>query len=107
MHSCLTGQGDDNIAKEISSGMELLVVAPTEVIIVQTYHENTPDEFSEELGTMVLNKEENRIERFGAWNIYYKGILVDTLNQSYCPTFNNPKSTLEQYEKIYQQKIQG
>ncbi|MCQ2225873.1 MAG: RHS repeat-associated core domain-containing protein [Paludibacteraceae bacterium] len=107
LHSCLTGQGENNIAKEISSGMELLVVAPTEKIQVQTHNEGMDNEYSEELGNMIVNKEGNRVEKPGTWNIFYKGILVDTLNHSYSPTFNDPQSTIETYEKIYQQQIYG
>ena len=106
MHSCLTGQGEDNIAKEISSGLNLLVVAPTEAVQIQTENEGLYNEYSYELGTMKVSPKTKELEKTGVWNVYYKGVLVDTLNQSYSPTFNDPQSTIEQYEKIYQQKIQ-
>jgi RHS repeat-associated protein len=106
MHSCLTGQGDDNIAKEISSGLNLLVVAPTESIQIQTENEGMANENSHEIGTMKISKKTGKPDKMGVWNVYYKGVLVDALSQSTSPTFNDPKSTIEKYEKIYQQKNQ-
>ena len=106
LHSCLTGQGENNIAKEISSGLNLLVVAPTEAIQIQTENEGLNNENSYELGTMRVSSETNKIEKAGVWNVYYRGILVDTLNHSYSPTFNNPQATIEHYENIYKQNTQ-
>ncbi len=106
MHSCLTGRGDNNIAKEISSGLNLLVVAPTESIQIQTENIGLATEYSYEIGTMKVSERTGKPEKMGTWNVYYKGVLVDSLNQATSPTFNDPKSTIEKYEKIYQQKIQ-
>ena len=107
MHCCETGQGDDNIAKKISSGLDLLVIAPTETIITQVGG-NAPNYIDcDDLGTMVVNKRTNKVEKQGVWNVYYKGVLVETLNSSQSPFFPDPQSTIEHYEKVYQQKIQG
>ena len=107
MHCCETGQGDDNIAKKISSGLDLLVVAPTETIITQSGGTAPNYVECDDLGTMVVNKETKRREKLGVWNVYYKGVLVETLNSHVTPFFPDPQSTIEQYEKVYQQKIQG
>ena len=107
MHCCETGQGDDNIAKKISSGLDLLVIAPTETIITQVGG-NAPNYIDcDDLGTMVVNKRTNKVEKQGVWNVYYKGVLVETLNSSQSPFFADPQTTIEHYEKIYQQKNQG
>ena len=106
MHCCETGQGDDNIAKKISSGLDLLVVAPTETIITQSGGTAPNYVECDDLGTMVVNKETKRREKLGVWNVYYKGVLVETLNSSQSPFFADPQTTIEHYEKIYQQKIQ-
>lgn len=44
-------------------------------------------------------------EKLGVWNVYYKGVLVETLNQSVSPQFYDPQSTIKKYEEIYQQKM--
>jgi len=107
MHCCETGQGDDNIAKKISSGLDLLVIAPTETIITQAGG-NAPNYIDcDDLGTMDFDKDTNKVIERGVWNVYYKGVMVGTLNSSQSPFFPDPQSTIEHYEKIYQQKIQG
>ena len=101
LHSCSTGQGEENIAQKISSGLNLLVVAPTENVQVQTDDMGTPDEDSYELGAPIMN--DGKQVGKGSWNVYYKGKLVNTYHQDFAPVFDNPKSEIERYEKIYQQ----
>ncbi len=105
MHSCSTGQGEDNIAKKISSGLDLLVIAPTLNIQIQTDNEGTPDQVSYDLGAPVLSN--GKTVGLGSWNVYYKGVLVETLHQNLAPHIKNPQEIIEKYEIIYQQKIQG
>ena len=56
---------------------------------------------------MDFDKDTNKVIERGVWNVYYKGVMVGTLNSSQSPFFPDPQSTIEHYEKIYQQKIQG
>ena len=105
MHSRSTGKGEDNIAKKNSSGLGLLVIAPTLNIQVETHNEGTPSQVSYDMGAPVLSN--GKTIGLGSWNVYYKGVLVDTLNQNLAPKINNPQEIIEKYEIIYQQKIQG
>ena len=109
LHSCETGKGEDNIAKQLSNDLNLLVVAPSEKIVTSRENKDTPQEFCYEIGVnKVIEKAngKNIIGKRGAWNIYYKGVKVDSFNGHTKPIFRNPQKTIEKYEQIYQ-KING
>ncbi len=111
LHSCKTGQGDENIAQKISAESNILVVAPTENVHVAAADFGKPWETDIECGTYegstypVTGKEIQRdIKRNGYWKIYYKGVIVDSFSGLTKPIFNDPQAIIEKYEKIYQQK---
>lgn len=90
--------------------MSHLVIAPTETIITLTYNEDNPNEFSYEHGVNRKIEGKEGIDAIGkrdGWNVYYKGVLVETLHQNLAPHIKNPQEIIEKYEIIYQQKIQG
>lgn len=88
--------------------MSHLVIAPTETIITLTYNEDedNPNEFSYEHGVnrKIEGKEGiDAIGKRGGWNIYYKGVLVDSFDGHTKPIFINPEETIKKYEKKYQE----
>ena len=108
LHSCETGKGNDNIARSISSELDLIVVAPTEMVYNSNLKTNTPQELSCEIGVNRVYKNEEgklRAGKRGAWKIYYKGVQVDSFDGHTKPIFKDPQKTIEKYEKRYQDII--
>lgn len=110
LHSCETGKGADNIAKQLSEEMNLLVVAPTEAIHVLTYNDGKPNEYSIEYG--VNRKIEGKtgidaIGKRGGWNIFYKGVKVASFDGHSKPIFKNPEQIIKKYEQKYQEIIKS
>ena len=106
LHSCNTGAGENNIAQQISGKLNLLVVAPTDEIWGKTEKDATPQAFSYEVGVNNTYKDENGnkvVGKRGAWNIYYKGIKVDSFDGHTKPNFKDPQKIIEKYEKKYQE----
>ena len=111
LHSCQTSMGNENIAKDISANANLLVVTLSDFIKVLTTDPNTPKEYSFEYGVAnkapTINKgnklNEDNIEK-GVWNIYYKGIKVDSFDGATKPIFKNPEEIIHKYEQKYQRK---
>ena len=89
----------------MSNDLNLLVVAPSEKVRTYTEHTNTSKQFSYEIGVNRTNKDGGTGKR-GVWNIYYKGVKVDSFDGHTKPIFRNPQKTIEKYEQIYQ-KING
>ena len=112
LHSCNTGEGEDNIAKKISAEANLLVVAPSELLKIQTTNPGLPYEQSYDDGTyvgtvkFVDNKIERNIEKKGYWKIYYKGVLVDSFSGTKKPVFRNPDEVIAKYEKKYREYVE-
>ena len=114
LHSCETGMGDENIAKDISANLNLLVVAPSDLVKVLTTDPNTPNEYSFEYGVASKaptiydgNKLNEENIGKGVWNIYYKGIKVDSFDGATKPVFKNPEEIIRKYEQKYQQILQN
>ena len=106
LHSCQTGKGEDNIAQQISSKLDLLVVAPSENVYNSIQNEGTEQEFTCEIGvnsTYIDKNGRKQVGKRGSWNIYYKGVMVDSFDGHSKPNFKDPQKTIEKYEKKYQQ----
>ncbi len=88
--------------------MNLLVVAPTETVVVHPVYNQIPDGPQYEHGVNKVTRDENgnpdKISTRGGWNIYYKGMLVETFDGHSKPIFNNPEKIIEKYEKIYNER---
>jgi RHS repeat-associated protein len=109
LHSCQTGRGENNIAQTISKEYDLLVVAPTKDVHIAVADRDKPWEIDIEAGTYDGTTKDvtggsitRNITRKGAWNIYYKGVKVDSFDGLSQPIFKNPEKTIKKYEKIYQ-----
>lgn len=92
LHCCKTGQ-DESIAQQASADLNLLVVAPSDNVIAHTMRFSTECEFSKETG----------VANDGCWEVYYKGIKIDSFSGSKPPIFDNPEQIIKNYEKEYQQ----
>ena len=84
LHSCETGK-ETGIGQEISKHLNLLVVAPSDIVSCS-------------------KKGEEKVKNNGVWNIYYKGELMASFDGKQEPLFDNPEKTIEKYEKMYQKK---
>ena len=105
LHSCEVGKGDNNIAQQISSELNLLVVAPDKKVVNNIENENTKKEFTYEIGVNNTYERNGKtmVGKRGAWIIYYKGVKVDSFNGHTKPNFKNPQKTIEKYEKKYKE----
>ena len=106
VHSCETGKGDNNIAQQISSKLDLLVVAPSENVYNSIQNEGTSQEFTCEIGvnnTYTDKSGKKQVGKRGSWNIYFKGVLVDSFDGHSKPIFKDPEKTIMKYEKKYQE----
>ena len=109
LHSCNTGQGENNIAQQISAELDLLVVAPNAEVWGQTENEGTPQEFCYEIGVNHLYQKAGYDKKYvgkrGAWIIYYKGVQVGSFDGHSKPYFRDPQQIINKYEKEYQKII--
>ena len=95
MHSCKTGQ-DNAIAQQASLDLNMLIIAPSDMVNVYTAVFSPEIEYSKETG----------VSNEGCWEVYYKGIKIDSISGSTPPVFDNPDQVINEYEKAYRQ-IQG
>jgi RHS repeat-associated protein len=105
LHSCQTGKGENNIAQQLSSELDLLVVAPSENVYNRTQNAGTAQEFTCEIGVNSTYTDKNgktQVGKRGSWNIYYKGIMVDSFDGHTKPNFKDPQKIIDKYEKKYQ-----
>ena len=106
LHSCQTGKGENNIAQQVSSKLDLIVVAPSEDVYNSIQNAGTAQEFTCEIGvnsTCVDKNGKNQVGKRGSWNIYYKGVMVDSFDGHTKPNFKDPQKIIEKYEKKYQE----
>ncbi len=107
LHSCEAGKGENNIAQQISSELDLLVVAPNEKVYNSIENMGTQQEFTSEIGVNRTYEKDGQeiVGQRGSWIIYYKGIKVDSFDGHTKPNFKNPQKIIEKYEKEYQKII--
>ena len=109
LHSCETGKGEDNIAQKISKDLNLLVVAPSEKVVVNAVNPMDTDTPYYEHGVNKVSRDANghpsEIGARGSWNVFYKGTKVDSFDGHTKPIFKDAKKTIEKYEKIYQKQV--
>ena len=105
LHSCQTGKGENIIAQQLSSELDLLVVAPSEDVYNSTQNAGTAREFTCEIGVNSTYTDKNgktQVGKRGSWNIYYKGIMVDSFDGHTKPNFKDPQKIIDKYEKKHQ-----
>jgi RHS repeat-associated protein len=90
MHSCQAGREKGGFAQKLSEKLDLVVVAPSNNIIVQTNDDGT---FSDS------------VENNGVYNIYYKGVLLESFDGDTKPLFDKPDETIKKYKSMYEEKL--
>jgi RHS repeat-associated protein len=93
LHSCSTGESGGIAQQASTKDLNLLVVAPTDILTMSTQTD----------GTNVTKVTED-VNNGGGWAVYYKGEKMETFKGSTKPLFDNPDKTIEKYEKMYQEK---
>ncbi len=74
-------------AQKLSNELDLVVVAPSENVQVTPYSDGT---FTDRVGDG------------GVYNIYYKGVLMESFDGNTKPLFDNPEKTIEKYKTMYE-----
>ena len=95
MHCCSTGQ-ENAIAQQSSEMLDLLVIAPSNPVVVSSSpsnHNNVkPSDYTE------------KVKDNGTWNIFYRGELMESFNGSTNPIFDNSQQIIEKYDKMYNER---
>ena len=85
MFSCSTGK-EKGFAQRMSEELNIVIVAPSDNIEIGR-------ETAKYLG----------IKNNGTWNVFYRGVKVDSFDGTIEPIFEDPEQAIERYKTKYKQ----
>ena len=85
MHSCDTGK-EEGFAQKMSEELNIVIVAPSDIVQVET-------KTATEKGV-----------KNGTWNVFYRGVRVDSFEGTTKPIFTNPDEIINKYKTQYELK---